>query len=327
MRLLTFAVGGGDRLGAEAEGRIVDLQNLYTLKTLREAGAAAAAAAAERLPSDLLSLLASPAALDAARESLELLRQMPGAVRDALDGQSSILYGPEQVRYRPPILRPPKVICLGLNYRDHAAESGMPVPAEPILFSKYATSITGPGDPIRLPPTSQEVDYEAELVVVIGRGGRDIPESAAMDHVAGYTCGNDVSARDYQLRKAGGQWMIGKTFDTFAPIGPVMVTPDELGDPHRLPIRCLVNGEALQNSNTSQLVFSVPQTIAYLSHVMTLEVGDLIFTGTPPGVGFARKPPNFPKSGDEVVVEIDGIGALRNPVVGHNTERVGIERR
>src|SRR5207244_3446257 len=152
--------------------------------------------------------------------------------------------------------------CLGLNYRDHAAESGMPVPPEPILFSKYGPSLVGPGASILLPPTSQEVDYEAELVVVVGRRGRNVPETEAMACVAGYTCGNDVSARDYQLKKAGGQWMVGKTFDTFAPVGPVLVTPDEIGDPHALPIRCLVNGETLQNSNTSQLIFSVPQTIA-----------------------------------------------------------------
>src|SRR5207253_9488527 len=175
-----------------------------------------------------------------------------------------------QVRLLDTIIRPQKIICLGLNYRDHAAESGMPVPSEPIVFPKYTNALVGPGAPILLPPTSQEVDYEAELVFAIGRPGKNIPEGEAMRHVAGYACGNDVSARDYQLKRGGGQWTIGKTFDTFGPIGPALVTSDEIADPHALPIRCIVNGETLQNSNTSQMVFGVPQIVAYLSHVMTL---------------------------------------------------------
>jgi 2-keto-4-pentenoate hydratase/2-oxohepta-3-ene-1,7-dioic acid hydratase in catechol pathway len=210
--------------------------------------------------------------------------------------------------------RPPKVICLGLNYRDHAAESGAPVPKEPILFAKYPTAVIGPDAPILLPATSAEVDYEAELVVVIGRGGRHIAEADAMRHVAGYTCGHDVSARDYQLKRGGGQWLAGKTFDTFAPIGPALVTADEVPDPHALRIRCVVNGETLQDSNTCQMIFSVPQTIAYLSHLFTLEPGDLIFTGTPPGVGFVRTPPRYLQDGDVAEIIIDTLGTLRNPV-------------
>lgn len=315
MRLVTFAVAGEERLGAELHGRIVDLQNAYCTNVLRHCGAAAAARATAELPSDMLAYLRSPAAARAASEAMEFAAQLPGVVWDGLDGQSSVLYRPEQVRLLAPVPRPPKVICLGLNYRDHAAESGMPVPQEPILFSKYATAVIGPEAPVRLPPTSQEVDYEAELVFVIGKGGRALSEADALSHVAGYTCGNDVSARDYQLRRGGGQWMVGKTFDTFAPTGPALVTPDEIGDPHQLGIRCLVNGETLQNGNTNQLIFSVPQTVAYLSHVFTLEPGDVIFTGTPPGVGFARKPTVFLKPGDVVEIQIDKIGVLRNPVV------------
>jgi 2-keto-4-pentenoate hydratase/2-oxohepta-3-ene-1,7-dioic acid hydratase in catechol pathway len=314
MRLVTFEANGEERLGAECHGRVLDLQNAYCLNVLRQAGARAAVRAAAEFPSDMLGYLRSPAAAGAARAALQFAEELPGTVWDGLEGQSSVLYRPEQVRLLAPVPRPPKVICLGLNYRDHAAESGMPVPQEPILFSKYPTAVIGPGAPVRLPPTSQEVDYEAELVFVIGKEGRDIPEADALSFVAGYTCGNDVSARDYQLRRGGGQWMVGKTFDTFAPTGPALVTPDEVGDPHRLGIRCLVNGETLQNGNTDQLIFSVPQTIAYLSHVFTLEIGDLVFTGTPPGVGFARKPPIFLKAGDEVEIQIDEIGSLKNPV-------------
>jgi 2-keto-4-pentenoate hydratase/2-oxohepta-3-ene-1,7-dioic acid hydratase in catechol pathway len=314
MRLVCFEVEGQQRLGGELVGRLVDLQNAYCLRALYRSGAQAATRARQEFPSDILSFLESSSAQQAARETLGFLEQLPSAAWDLLDGRSSIIHRQEQVRLLAPVPRPPKIICIGLNYRDHAAESGATVPAEPILFSKYITAVIGPGEPIRLPATSREVDYEAELVVVIGRRGRDVPEADAMGFVAGYTCGNDVSARDYQLKKAGGQWMIGKTFDTFAPMGPALVTPDELGDPHQLPIRCLLNGETVQNSNTSQLIFGVPQLIAYLSHVFTLEVGDVVFTGTPAGVGFARKPPIFLKPDDVVEIRIDGVGSLRNPV-------------
>jgi 2-keto-4-pentenoate hydratase/2-oxohepta-3-ene-1,7-dioic acid hydratase in catechol pathway len=214
----------------------------------------------------------------------------------------------------PPVSDPRKIICLGLNYRDHAAESGVPVPSEPILFSKYSTSLIGQDATILLPSVSSEVDYEAELVVVIGTGGRDIERGDAWRHVAGYTIGHDVSARDWQLNKPGKQWMAGKTFDTFAPVGPVLVTTDEIPDPHALGIRLRLNGRTMQDSNTSQLVFQIDEVIAYLSQIFTLEPGDLIFTGTPPGVGMARKPPVWLKDGDVVEVEIDGLGTLRNPV-------------
>jgi 2-keto-4-pentenoate hydratase/2-oxohepta-3-ene-1,7-dioic acid hydratase in catechol pathway len=215
-----------------------------------------------------------------------------------------------------PVPDPRKIICLGLNYRDHAAESGVEVPSEPVLFSKYPTALIGHGAEIVLPAESNQVDYEAELVVVIGRGGRRIPRERAMEHVAGYAVGHDVSARDWQLHKPGKQWMAGKTFDTFAPIGPALVTADEVADPHNLGIRLRLNGQTMQDSNTREFVFRVDEVIAYLSKVFTLEPGDLIFTGTPPGVGMARKPPVWLKPGDVVEVEIDGLGTLRNTVVG-----------
>jgi 2-keto-4-pentenoate hydratase/2-oxohepta-3-ene-1,7-dioic acid hydratase in catechol pathway len=212
-----------------------------------------------------------------------------------------------------PIPRPPKIVCIGLNYRDHAAESNMAIPETPTVFSKYPTSVIGPGQPIVLPKNSTKPDYEAEFAVVIGKGGRYIDEANWREHVFGYTIVNDVSARDYQM--ATSQWMIGKTFDTFCPMGPAIVTVDEIEDPHNLAISLSIGGETLQDSNTSNLIFGVPQIIAYLSSVFTLEPGDVIATGTPAGVGFARKPPRYLREGDEVRVKIEGIGELVNPVI------------
>jgi len=212
-----------------------------------------------------------------------------------------------------PILHPPKIICIGLNYRDHAAESNLPIPETPTVFAKFPTAVTGHGHPIVLPKNSTKPDYEAEFAVVIGKGGRHIAEADWRRHVFGYTCLNDVSARDVQM--ATSQWMIGKTFDTFAPIGPAIVTADEIEDPHNLRISLTLSGEVMQDSNTSNLIFKLPQLIAYLSSVFTLEPGDIIATGTPAGVGFVRKPPRWLKPGDEVTVSVEGIGDLTNPVV------------
>ena len=221
--------------------------------------------------------------------------------------------GLDSVKLRAPLPRPPKIICIGLNYRDHAAEAKMPIPEVPTVFSKYATSVTGHGCPIVLPKNSVKPDYEAEFAVVIGKGGRHIPEDRWREHVFGYTIVNDVSARDFQL--ATSQWMMGKTFDTFAPMGPVIATADEIADPHSLRISLRLNGEVLQDGNTSNLIFGIGKLIAFLSSVFTLEPGDVISTGTPAGVGFARKPPVWLKAGDEVAVEVEGIGTLANPVV------------
>jgi 2-keto-4-pentenoate hydratase/2-oxohepta-3-ene-1,7-dioic acid hydratase in catechol pathway len=235
--------------------------------------------------------------------------------RLAAERPDAVTYPLEQARYCAPVANPRKIICLGLNYRDHAAESGAPIPREPILFSKYPTALIGHGDAIVLPRVSKEVDFEAELVIVVGKKGRHLSAAAAIEHVAGYTVGHDVSARDWQLKKDGKQWMVGKTFDTFAPVGPELVTVDEVPDPHALPIRLRINGATMQDSNTSQMIFKVGEILAYLSQVFTLEPGDLIYTGTPPGVGMARKPPVFLKGGDVVEVEIEGLGLLRNPVI------------
>jgi 2-keto-4-pentenoate hydratase/2-oxohepta-3-ene-1,7-dioic acid hydratase in catechol pathway len=219
----------------------------------------------------------------------------------------------ERVRLRAPVPRPGKVICIGLNFRDHAEESGLPLPEVPILFPKYANSVIGPGDPIVLPPETSEPDYEAELGVVIGRRASRVSEGDALSYVAGYTCMNDVSARDLQNRTS--QWMLGKAIDTFLPCGPWLVTAGEIPDPQDLAIGLRLNGEQLQSSTTAQMVFGVAELVAFISRTLTLEPGDLIATGTPPGVGFARKPPIWLRDGDRVEVEIEGIGTLANPVV------------
>jgi 2-keto-4-pentenoate hydratase/2-oxohepta-3-ene-1,7-dioic acid hydratase in catechol pathway len=234
--------------------------------------------------------------------------------RAAIQGGSPIQ--PQSLRLLAPVPDPEKVICVGLNYADHAAESRLPIPTEPVIFNKFPTALIGHQAPIVLPKISDRVDYEAELVVVIGSAGRDIPESQAMNHVAGYACGHDVSARDWQLDKPAGQWLLGKTFDTFAPLGPHLVTTDEIDDPGSLEIRLRLNGQVLQHSNTNQLIFSIPHLIHYISKVCTLKPGDVIFTGTPPGVGMARKPQIFLQPGDLVEVDIEKIGVLANPVIG-----------
>jgi 2-keto-4-pentenoate hydratase/2-oxohepta-3-ene-1,7-dioic acid hydratase in catechol pathway len=213
-----------------------------------------------------------------------------------------------------PIDLPSKIICVGLNYVDHASESQMEVPPAPLLFAKWPNALIGHGAPIVLPRQAAETDFEAELGVVIGRGGRTIAAADALDHVAGYVCANDVSSRAVQF--ADGQWTRGKSFDTFCPVGPQLVPAAEIRDPQALRIRCLVNGEALQDGSTADMIFSVADVIAYISDGIELVPGDLILTGTPPGVGFARTPPVYLQPGDEVTVEIEGIGALTNPVRG-----------
>jgi 2-keto-4-pentenoate hydratase/2-oxohepta-3-ene-1,7-dioic acid hydratase in catechol pathway len=211
-----------------------------------------------------------------------------------------------------PAPRPGKVVCIGRNYREHAAESGSEVPKSPIVFSKFSTAIVGPGDTVVLPPGSEKVDYEAELAVVIGRRARRVGVDRALEYVLGYANFNDVSARDFQF--ADGQWQRGKSCDTFGPFGPYIATHDEIGDPHRLRILMRRNGETMQDSTTAELVFGVPQLVSFISQTITLEPGDVIATGTPPGVGFARNPPVFLKPGDTMEVEIDGLGVLRNTV-------------
>ncbi|GAA3169201.1 fumarylacetoacetate hydrolase family protein [Blastococcus jejuensis] len=207
-----------------------------------------------------------------------------------------------------PVPRPGKILCIGLNYRDHAAETGKPLPTVPMLFAKFANSVVGDGATVAIPAATQEVDWEAELGVVIGRPARDVDSADALDHVAGYTCTNDLSARD--LQRATTQFTLGKAIDGFLPMGPWLVTADEVPDPQALAISCEVNGRTVQKSSTREMVFGVAELVSFLSRTMTLEPGDIIVTGTPPGVGVARTPQWFLQPGDEVVVEIERLGRL-----------------
>jgi 2-keto-4-pentenoate hydratase/2-oxohepta-3-ene-1,7-dioic acid hydratase in catechol pathway len=233
---------------------------------------------------------------------------------------SSILSHPDIQKYIHPenevtpiqLFAPRNILCVGLNYKDHVEESKTPLPQQPVFFAKWVNAASANNAPIILPPDTAEVDYEAELAVVIGRRCRSVSADAALDYVAGYTCMNDVSARDFQ--RGDGQWVRAKSQDTFGPFGPYLVTKAEIPDPQVLPIRCTVNGRILQNSNTSKMIFGVRELIAFISRGVTLRPGDVISTGTPHGVGFAHNPPVFLHDGDEVVVEIDGIGRLSNPV-------------
>lgn len=287
MKLVTFSLDGQMRLGAlrtDGSGNwVTDLNRLNP-----------------RLPPELIAFL------QAGAEALALAQT---AVSNAT---------PEQwidcaaVKLKAPIMRPGKIICIGQNYLEHAKESGASRPPFPIIFAKYANTVIGPGEPIVIPRAVEKPDYEGELAVVIGRRGRDIPEAEALSYVAGYMPLNDVSARDWQNRT--GQWVIGKTCDTFCPMGPALVTADEVPDPQNLHLRTVIGDEVLQVGYTGDMIFSVAFLIADMSRVMTLEPGDVIATGTPPGIGAARVPPRWLRPGDVVRVEIDGVGVLENPV-------------
>jgi 2-keto-4-pentenoate hydratase/2-oxohepta-3-ene-1,7-dioic acid hydratase in catechol pathway len=291
MKLVSFRANGVESCGVVLGRTVVDLQP----------------ASGGRLHAPLASMLADD-------EAMRVLRDV--ATRAEGDAEFAERYGCalSQVALLAPIPRPGKVLCLGLNYRDHAAESGMGIPAEPVVFSKASSSVIGHRAPIGLPEVSDKVDYEVELAFVIGRPARNVPAREAMRHVAGYTVLNDVSARDYQLEKLGGQWTLAKSFDTFCPMGPWLVTADEIRDPHDLDLHCVVSTERMQSSNTRQMVFKVPEIIEYLSMVLTLEPGDVVATGTPPGVGFARTPPRFLRAGDVVECTVEKVGTLVNPV-------------
>ena len=212
-----------------------------------------------------------------------------------------------------PIPRPGKIVCVGLNYRDHAEEQGVDLPKAPLFFAKYTTALIGPGEPIVIPPAVTQCDYEAELGVVIGSTVRGVSRENALEVVAGYICANDVSARDLQF--ADGQWTRGKSPDTFCPVGPRLVPAAEVADPHALRIRAIVNGEVLQDSTTANLIFGIDEIISYASQTSTLEAGDLILTGTPAGVGVFRDPKRLLQPGDTVTIEIEGLGELTNPIV------------
>lgn len=291
MRLATFSHGGRRRIGVVDGGDLVDL-----------------AGAAPSLPTDMLAFLeAGDGALHAAREAAAAGPRLPLA----------------DVALEAPIARPPKFLAVGLNYADHVAESGMETPKIPTIFNKQSTCVTGPTAPIHLPRASQALDYEGELGFVIGRRCRHVSRDDAPDVIAGYLVVNDVSVRDWQLRTP--TWTMGKSFDTHGPIGPWIVTADEISDPHQLCLRTWVNGELRQDTNTKQLIFDCFALVEHLSTAFTLEPGDVIATGTPSGVGIAAKPPKLLVAGDVVRVEIEGIGGIENPVVEEpaDTARIG----
>ncbi len=240
----------------------------------------------------------------------EALPRVQNALESAPEGSGFAL---ADIRVLAPLANAQKLIFIGLNYRDHAAEAKMEIPATPTVFAKFPNAVIHPGDPIVLPKHSQKPDYEAEFAFVIGRRGKHIPATAWRDYVAGYTIINDVSARDFQL--ATSQWIMGKTCDSFCPMGPYLTTIDEIPNPHNLRIQCILNGETMQDSNTGELIFKIPELLEHLSDAITLEPGDVISTGTPAGVGFSKKPPRWLRPGDHCVIRIEGLGELHNPVI------------
>ena len=276
MKLATFSGGAGAEIG------VVEGEEIASLSK-----------AAPRLAFSMIDLIAR-------------WGEIEGEVRSA--AKSAPRQALKSVRLLPPIPRPGKIMAIGLNYADHIRETGHEMPAHQVWFCKQPTAANGPYEPIALPKVSEKVDYEVELVAVIGKGGRNIAKDRAKDAVFGFCCGNDVSARDWQM--ATTQWVLGKSFDTHAPFGPWITSADEVGDPHTLGVRSFVNGEKRQDSNTRNFVFNVWDQVEHISKVMTLEPGDILFTGTPGGVGMAMKPPQYLKSGDRVRVEVDQLGFL-----------------
>lgn len=307
MKLVSFStVEGRATVGVVLGKGVVDLPAAQ--KWLRRNGAREGTRG-RSVPPDMLALFEGGQAMFAsARQVVAALSGIEWADLE----RERLAWSEGSYRAMAPLPRPNKIILIGLNYRDHAEEAKLPIPDVPTVFSKYATSVIGPREAIRIPRVSSMVDYEGEFAFVIGKRGRHIAREDALEHVAGYTILNDVSARDYQMKT--GQWMIGKTFDTFAPMGPYLVSKDEITDPHALELKLYVNDGLMQHSNTSKLIFKIPDLIEYLSDVFTLEPGDVISTGTPSGVGFTRQPPVFLKPGDRVRVEVSGLGALENPV-------------
>lgn len=308
MRLLTFTEGGRTRAGFEIEGRVVDLA--AAIRALPESQREGAEA-----PDSVLALLqGGDAAMSAARRAERwVAAELAQGRQPTTASGAPITFARDAVKLNAPIPRPGKIICLGQNYADHAAEAGHAPPPAPMYFAVYANSIAGPGDAIIKPPETQRLDYEAEFAFVIGKTAKRVASDQALDYVAGYMNLNDVSARDLQSETS--QFFRGKGGDTWAPTGPYLVTKDEIPDPHQLNIRCVVNGEVLQSSNTRQLIFNINYLVNHLTKTVTLEPGDIVSTGTPSGVGAYHTPPKFLKAGDVVRVEIDGLGVLENPVV------------
>jgi acylpyruvate hydrolase len=322
VKLVTYESGKQPRVGVVEGERVVDVRAAMELISRRRVSRTLASrpafkAAVRSLAGTGFAPRSLTEVLARGPEWQKSLAVITRSLAGALDPERAPkgLFTPlASARLRAPIARPSKITCVGLNYADHAHEQGIEPPEKPIFFLKSVNTISGPGDPIVLPPNSDKIDYEAEFAVVIGKGGKNIPEEKAYEHVAGYMIMNDVTARDMQ--QGDKQWFRGKSCDTFGPTGPWILTRDEVPDPHHLKISLTLNGQTMQDSNTSNLVFKVPFLISYLSRSLTWEVGDLISTGTPPGVGVFRKPPVFLKAGDSVSVTVERLGTLTNPVVG-----------
>jgi len=306
LKLLSFTHHQEDRLGVLIADTIVDLPQAWAefnkqtkLQSLPE----------NQFPTDVVSLLSAEKSIQ--QSCQQLIRWLQNSSFEV--GSTAFVYSRDSVKINPPVPNPGKIVCVGLNYADHCQEQNWEIPTSPVLFAKFPTCITGTNDLIQWPPeSSQQVDYEAELAVVISKRASQVSAAQAYDYIGGYMIANDVSARDVQF--ADKQWVRGKSFDTFCPTGPYLVTQDEIGDPHNLSVKCWVNGELRQDSNTEHLVFKVPELIAFISKTSTLLPGDIICTGTPGGVGVFRDPPTFLQSGDVVEIEIDQLGRLKNTV-------------
>ncbi len=293
---MTFHYQSTTRLGILLENSVLDLHALHAL--YNEDGSP--------FPNDMEELIKLN------ETSLPYVKELLNYCETNEEVLTSTSYKLSEIEILAPISTPEKIICVGLNYMDHCIETGLEPPASPVIFSKYANAIIGENDAIEIPINSDQVDFEAELVVVIGKEAKRITEEAAEEYIFGYTIMNDVSARDHQF--SDGQWVRGKTADTFAPIGPIIVTKDEVGNPHNLDISLTLNGEVMQQSNTKNLIFQIPYILSYLSHSITLKPGDLIATGTPPGVGMGREPKVWLKDGDQLTISIENIGTLTNSV-------------
>ncbi|KIL41481.1 5-carboxymethyl-2-hydroxymuconate isomerase [Gordoniibacillus kamchatkensis] len=291
MKLLTYIENDTYRLGVKTEQGVVDAESALN----GEAG-----------PRTVHDVIEGGAAV---------VRTLQQAVDRALASGGAALKDDAQLRLGPCVTHPNKIICVGLNYRKHAEETNAPIPQYPILFNKFNNTLAGNGEDVPLPRTSQKVDYEAELVIVIGKTAKYVAKEQALDHVFGYCCVNDLSARDLQLRTQ--QWLLGKSCDKFSPLGPYLVTADEVGDPNALDIKCIVNGEVRQQSNTSDMIFRCDEIVSYISQHMTLVPGDIILTGTPEGVvlGYPPEKQVYLKDGDVVTIEIEKLGSLTNRMV------------
>src|SRR5579864_412880 len=315
MRLITFAARGETTLGVEEGEWAIDLARAGRAYVRARGHSREVAGGCALLPPSMTPFLGGgDEAIAIASEVVAHIREALGTPREvARLQQEGIVWNLADIQRCPPVPAPPKILCVGRNYAEHAREGGSEPPEFPIFFGRFPHSLLAPGAPYVLPRVSPQVDFEGELVAVIGTGGRDIPEARALDHVAGYTIFNDLSIRDFQRRTS--QWMLGKNFDRSGPLGPALVTRDEIPDPQALSLTVDVSGERMQEAHTGIMIFSVAHLIAYVSGALSLEPGDLIATGTPGGVGFARKPPRWLRAGDTVRVAITGLGALETPIV------------